>query len=61
MKNKMIPKKKKLKHGRTTEALVLLFNLNGFTHEFIDPKTNNIFINNLGPNNEPRNAQISHY
>ncbi len=39
----------------------LLFDLNGVTHELIVPQTNNINNNNLGPNNKPRNAQISHY
>jgi hypothetical protein len=39
----------------------LLFDLNGVTHELIVPQTNNININNLAPNNKPRNAQISHH
>jgi hypothetical protein len=38
----------------------LLFDLNGFIHELIDLKQI-IFYYNLGPNKEPKSAQISHY
>jgi len=33
------------------------YGLNGFTHEPIGPQTSN----DLGPINEPKSAQISHY
>jgi hypothetical protein len=39
----------------------LLVGLNGFTYELIGPQINNVLLINLGPNNKPRNAQISHY
>jgi len=39
----------------------LLFGLDSFTYEFIDPQIKNILLINLGPKNKPRNAQISHY
>jgi hypothetical protein len=52
-------KNEKMKTYEGLKPWSLLFDLNDFTHdELIGPQTNNIL---LGPNNEPRNVQISHY
>jgi len=42
------------------ERLKSWFLLNDFTCEFFDPKKKNVIIN-LGPNNQPRSAQIFHH
>jgi hypothetical protein len=43
------------------KSWLLLFGLNGFTHELIGPQTSNILLMTSGPATRQKNAQIFHY
>lgn len=53
--------KNEWKHSRGWSLDPYFLILMCFTHGLINPQTNNIVFDNLGPSNELRNAQISHY
>jgi hypothetical protein len=43
------------------KSWLLLFGLNGFTHELIGPQTNNILLMTWGQATGQKNVQIFHY
>jgi hypothetical protein len=55
----MIPRKNKT--YKRLKPWSLLFGLNGFPYGLIGPQIKNVLLINWGPNNKPRNTQISHY
>jgi len=61
IRRRMISSKKFMKPYEGLKSWLLLFGLNGFTHELIDLQTSNILLMTWGQTTRQKNAQIFHY
>jgi hypothetical protein len=59
MRKKIGVNRKGMKEYEELKPWALLSSLHGFTHELIGHHTNNVFVNNLGPNNNQEMLKFS--